>query len=148
MTRKPIIYNRRFWWLYPETGRMERIYANERLRSQISQHAAVEARVAKEEAPPRRTHNPPRPPGTMPTLPSDSRDIGNRTLSELAHDYGWGSVARCTAALKAQRPTVYEAARANGRARGRANLTREPLQAAIASVTLSYSVTGETNEHQ
>jgi hypothetical protein len=73
MTRKPIIHNRRFWWLYPETGRMERIYANERLRSQISQHAAVEARVAKEEAPPRRTNHPPRPPGTMPTLPSDTR---------------------------------------------------------------------------
>lgn len=121
MIRKAIIHNRRFWWLYPD-GRMVRIYANERLRSQISQHAAVEARVAKEEAPPRRTHNPPRPPGTMPTLPAADRDIGDRTLSELAHDYGWGSVARCTAALKAQRPTVYEAARANGRARGRVNL--------------------------
>jgi hypothetical protein len=115
MIRKAIIHNRRFWWLYPETGRMERIYANERLRSQI---ASTEARMAK--AP--RTNHPPRPPGTMPTLPSDSRDIGNRTLSELAHDYGWGSVARCTTALKAQRPTVYEAARANGRARARTNL--------------------------
>lgn len=62
----------------------------------------------------------------MPTLPSDARDIGNRTLSELAHDYGWGSVARCSAALKAQRPTVYEAARANGKARAYANLMAAP----------------------
>lgn len=121
MIRKPIIHNRRFWWLYPD-GRMVRIYANERLRSQISQHAAVEARVAKEEAPPRRINHPPRPPGTAPLLPAADRDIGDRTLSELAHDYGWGSVARCTAALKAQRPTVWEQARANGRARGRVNL--------------------------
>lgn len=117
--RKAIIHNRRFWWLYPETGLMVRIYANDRLRSQI---ASTEARMAK--APPRRTNHPPRPPSTTPLLPSDSRDIGNRTLSELAHDYGWGSVARCTAALKAQRPTVYEAARANGRARARTNLRR------------------------
>jgi hypothetical protein len=122
MIRKAIIKGRRFWWLYPETGLTVRIYANDRVRSQISQFASTEARMAKEEAPPRRTNHPPRPPGTTPTLPSDSRDIGNRTLSELAHDYGWGSVARCTAALKAQRPTVYEAARANGRARARANL--------------------------
>ena len=121
MIRRAIILNRRFWWLYPD-GRRERIYANERIRSQISQHASVEARVIKEEAPPRRTNHPPRPPGTMPTLPSDSRDIGNRTLSELAHDYGWGSVARCTASLRAQRPTVYEAARANGRERANVNL--------------------------
>jgi len=119
MIRKAIIHNRRFWWLYPETGLMVRIYANDRLRSQI---ASTEARM--EKAPPRRTNHPPRPPSTTPPLPSDSRDIGNRTLSELAHDYGWGSVARCTAALKAQRPTVYEAARANGRARARTNLRR------------------------
>jgi hypothetical protein len=84
---------------------------------QAAQRAAQEA-----EAPPRRTHNPPRPPGTTPLLPQNGYDIGNRTLSELAHDFGWGSVARCTEALKAQRPTVYEAARANGRARGRVNL--------------------------
>jgi len=123
MIRKAIIHNRRFWWLYPD-GRMVRIYANDRLRSQISQFASTEARMAKEEAPPRRTNHPPRPPGTEPTLPAAGRDIGTRTLSELAHDYGWGSVARCTAALKAQRPTVYEAARANGRARARTNLRR------------------------
>jgi len=118
MIRKAIIHNRRFWWLYPD-GRMVRIYANDRLRSQI---ASTETRMAK--APPRRTNHPPRPPDTAPTLPAAGRDIGTRTLSELAHDYGWGSVARCTAALKAQRPTVYEAARANGRARARTNLRR------------------------
>jgi len=128
MIRKAIIKDRRFYW-QGEDGRLSPIHVTEKLLAQMrqSQQVQVQARAAQRaveevNAPPRRTHNPPRPPGTMPTLPSDSRDIGDRTLSELAHDYGWGSVARCTAALKAQRPTVYEAARANGRARGRVNL--------------------------
>ncbi len=127
MTRKPIIHNRRFYWLFAD-GRREPVQVTERLLAQVRQasyQTQVQAaqRAAQEaEAPPRRTNHPPRPPGTMPTLPSDARDIGNRTLSELAHDFGWGSVARCTAALKAQRPTVYEAARANGRARAYVNL--------------------------
>lgn len=125
MSRRPIIHNRRFYWLYPD-GRREPVLATERLIQQMRQ-SSLQLRAAQravEEAPPRRTNHPPRPPGTMPTLPSSARDIGNRTLSELAHDYGWGSVARCTAALRAQRPTVYEAARANGRARGRVNLKK------------------------
>lgn len=121
MIRRAIIHNRRFWWLYPD-GRRERIYANERIRSQISQHASVEARVIKEEAPPRRTNHPPRAPGTMPTLPSDSRDIGNRTLTELAHQYGWGSVYRFSEALRKSRRSIYDAARAVGRERANANL--------------------------
>ena len=79
-------------WMWGEPdGRRERIYANERIRSQISQHASVEARVIKEEAPPRRTNHPPRPPGTKPTLPAVGRDIGGKTLGELAHDHGYGS---------------------------------------------------------
>lgn len=125
MTRKAIILNRRFYWLYPD-GRREPVQATEQLIQQVRQSSlqlrAAQRAVEEADAPPRRTNHPPRPPGTMPTLPSESRDIGNRTLSELAHDYGWGSVARCTAALRAQRPTVYEAARANGRARTYANL--------------------------
>lgn len=130
MTRKPIIHNRRFYWLFAD-GRREPVQVTERLLAQVRQasyQTQVQAaqRAAQEaEAPPRRTNHPSRPPGTMPTLPSDARDIGNRTLSELAHDYGWGSVARCSAALKAQRPTVYEAARANGRARAYVNLKQE-----------------------
>lgn len=127
MTRRPIIHNRRFYWLFAD-GRREPVQVTERLLAQVRQasyQTQVQAaqRAAQEaEAPPRRTHNPPRPPGTTPLLPQNGYDIGNRTLSELAHDLGWGSVARCTAALKEHRPTVYEAARANGRARGRANL--------------------------
>ena len=122
MIRRAIILNRRFWWLYPD-GRRERIYANERIKGHLAySNSAAQRAVEEADAPPRRTNHPPRPPGTMPTLPSDDRDIGNRTLSELAHDYGWGSVARCTAALRAQRPTVYEAARANGKARAYSNL--------------------------
>lgn len=126
MTRRPIIHNRRFYWLFAD-GRREPVQVTERLLAQVRQasyQTQVQAaqRAAQEaEAPPRRT-NPPRPPGTTPLLPQDGYDIGNRTLSELAHDLGWGSVTRCTAALKAHRPTVYEAARANGRARGRVNL--------------------------
>jgi hypothetical protein len=121
MIRRAIILNRRFWWLYPD-GRRERIYANERIRSQISQHAAVEARVIKEEAPPRRTNHPPRPPGTKPTLPAVGRDIGGKTLGELAHDHGYGSVYRFTEALRKHRRPIYEQARANGRERANANL--------------------------
>ena len=81
--------------------------------------------MANEEAPKRRTNHPPRPPGTAPMLPPAGRDIGNKTLTELAHELGWGSVARCTEALRENRPGVYEKARANGVARGRANLNRE-----------------------
>jgi hypothetical protein len=121
MIRRAIILNRRFWWLYPD-GRRERIYANERIRSQISQHAAVEARVIKEEAPPRRTNHPPRPPGTKPTLPAVGRDIGGKTLGELAFDHGYGSVYRFTEALRKHRRPIYEQARANGRERANANL--------------------------
>jgi hypothetical protein len=121
VTRKAIILNRRFWWLYPD-GRRERIYANERIRSQISQHASVEARVIKEEAPPRRTNHPPRPPGTMPTLPPANRDHDGLTLSELAHQYGWGSVYRFSEALRKSRRSIYDAARAVGRERANANL--------------------------
>ena len=128
MTRKPIIHNRRFWW-QGEDGRLSPIHVTEKLLAQMrqSQQAQVQARAAQRaveevDAPPRRTNHPPRPPGTAPTLPAADRDIGDKTLGELAHDYGWGSVARCTEALRAHRPTVYEAARANGRARGRANL--------------------------
>jgi hypothetical protein len=127
MTRRPIIHNRRFCWLYAD-GRREPVQVTERLLAQVRQasyQTQVQAaqRAAQEaEAPPRRTNHPPRPPGTTPLLPQNGYDIGNRTLSELAHDLGWGSVARCTAALKEHRPTVYEAARANGRARGRVNL--------------------------
>jgi hypothetical protein len=121
MIRRAIILNRRFWWLYPD-GRRERLYANERSRSQISQHAAVEARVIKEEAPPRRTNHPPRPPGTKPTLPAVGRDIGGKTLGELAFDHGYGSVYRFTEALRKHRRPIYEQARANGRERANANL--------------------------
>jgi hypothetical protein len=121
MTRRAIIHNRVFWWLYDD-GRKERIYANERIRAHLSQVASVDARMAKEEAPKGRTNHPPRPPGTAPTLPAADRDIGNRTLTELAHDYGWGSVYRFTEALRKHRRPVYEQGRANARERTNANL--------------------------
>jgi len=123
--RKPIIHNRRFYWLFAD-GRCEPVQVTERLLAQVRQASyqtqAAQRAAQEAEAPPRRTYNPPRPPGTTPLLPQDGYDIGNRTLSELAHDLGWGSVTRCTAALKEHRPTVYEAARANGRARAYTNL--------------------------
>lgn len=121
MTRRAIIHNRVFWWLYPD-GRRERIVANERIRQHLSQMASVEARMAKETAPKGRTNHPLRPPGTAPTLPAADRDIGNRTLTELAHDYGWGSVYRFTDALRKHRRPIYEQGRANARERTNANL--------------------------
>lgn len=124
MNRRVIIRSKRFWFLYSD-GRMEQVRLSERARAHLSQTKATEARMANEEAPKRRTNHPPRPPGTAPMLPPAGRDIGNKTLTELAHDYGWGSVARCTEALRDNRPGVYEKARANGVARGRANLNRE-----------------------
>ena len=122
MIRRAIIRGRRFWWLYPETGLTVRIYANDRVKSQISQFASTEARMAKEEAPPRRTNHSPRPPGTAPTLPAADRNIGDKTLTELAHDFGWGSVYRFTDSLRKHRRAIYETARDNGRARANANL--------------------------
>jgi hypothetical protein len=121
MAAKVIIHDRRFWNLYPD-GRMVRIYANERIRAHLSQVRSVEVRMAKDEAPPKRTNHPPRPPGTMPTLPAADRDIRDKTLTELAFDYGWGSVYRFTDALRRHRRAIYEAARANGRKRADANL--------------------------
>lgn len=129
--RRPIIHNRRFYWLHPD-GRREPVRATEQLIQQVRQSSlqmrAAQRAVEEADAPLRRTTHPPRPPGIAPTLPAIDRDIGDKTLGELAHDYGWGSVARCTAALKAQRPTVYEAARANGRARTYANLKQTAQQ--------------------
>ena len=122
--RRAIIHNRVFWWLYPD-GRKERIYANERIRAHLSQVASVDARMAKEAAPKGRTNHPPRPPGTAPTLPAADRDISNKTLTDLAFDYGWGSVYRFSEALRENRPGVYEQARANGNAKSAANLNRE-----------------------
>jgi hypothetical protein len=122
MTRKAIIHNRRFWWQYAD-GRRERIYANERIKGHLAYSNSAAARAVEEaEAPPRRTNHPPRPPGTGPTLPAADRDIGDKTLTELAFDHGWGSVARCTEALKQHRPAIWEQARANARERTNANL--------------------------
>lgn len=123
MNRRVIIRSKRFWYLYSD-GRMEQVSLSERARAHLSQTKATEARVAKEDAPKRRTNNPPRPPGTAPMLPSAGRDIGNKTLTELAHDFGWGSVARYTEALRKNRPGIYEKARANARQRTNANLER------------------------
>jgi hypothetical protein len=135
MIRKAIIKDRRFWWLYPETGRMERIYINERVRAHLSQMKAVEARLEAEQST-KRTYHPPRPPGTKPTLPPVGGQHNGLTLSELAHQYGWGSVPRFTTALKAHRPEIYNDARAVGRGRSNFNLTGK------------QSAAGGTNEHQ
>jgi len=43
MERRAIIWERRFWWLYPD-GRMERIYMTERVKGGLSQTMALEAR--------------------------------------------------------------------------------------------------------
>ena len=81
--------------------------------------------MANEESP-KRTNHPPRPPGTMPTLPAADRNIGEKTLTELAFDFGWGSVYRFSEALRKHRRAIYDAARANGRERGNANLMPPP----------------------
>jgi len=129
MKPKVIIQDRRFWNLYPD-GRMVRIYANERIRAHLSQVRSVEVRMANEESP-KRTTNPPRPPGTMPTLPAADRDIGDKTLTELAFDHGYGSVYRFSEASRKHRRAIYEAARANGRKRADANLMTPTHQAQL-----------------
>lgn len=121
MNRRVIIRSKRFWYLYSD-GRMEQVSLSERAKAHLSQTKSTESRMAKEEAPKRRTNHPPRPPGTAPTLPAAGRDIGNKTLTELAHDFGWGSVSRYTEALRENRPGVYEKARANGKKRGIASM--------------------------
>ena len=127
-SRRAVIHNRRFYW-QGEDGRLSPIQVTEKLLLQMrqSQQAQVQARAAQRameeaDAPPRRTNHPPRPPGTAPTLPAADRDIGDKTLGELAHDYGWGSVYRFSEALRKHRRPVYDAARANGRERANANL--------------------------
>ena len=122
MNRRPIIHERRFFWLYDD-GRRVPIVANERIRAHLSQVASVEARMAREEAPKGRTNHPPRPPGTAPTLPAIGHPHDSLTLGELAHMYGWGSVYRFSEALRKHRRPVYEQARANGNAKSAANLT-------------------------
>jgi len=129
MIRRVIIKGGRFWWLYPDTGRTVRIYANERIKSHLSQARSVELQLIKEAAPPPRTNHPPRPPGTMPTLPAADRDIGDKTLTELAFDFGWGSVYRFTDALRRHRRAVYEAARSNGCKRANAKLMTPTYEA-------------------
>lgn len=126
MTRKPIIHNRRFYWLYAD-GRREPVLATERLiqqmrQSQQTQAQAAQRAVEEADAPPRRTNHPPRPPGTAPTLPPTNRDHDGLTLTELAHQYGWGSVYRFSEALRKSRRSIYDAARAVGRERANANL--------------------------
>jgi len=107
MNRKAIIRDRRFWWLYPETGRMERIYATERIRQQLSHVASLEGREK-----PKVCTNPPRVPGTSPTLPSLGAYDETLTLKELGRIHGWGSQYRFRNALKKHRPAVLEIARA------------------------------------
>ena len=123
--RTVIIRSKRFWYLYSD-GRMEQVSLSERAKAHLLQTKATEARMAKEEGSKRRTTHPPRPPGTAPMLPPAGRDIGEKTLTELAHDYGWGSVSRYTEALRENRPGVYERARVNGKARANANLMTPP----------------------
>ena len=125
MTRKPVIHNRRFYWLYPD-GRREPVLATERLIQQMRQSSlqlrAAQRAVEEAEAPPRRTTHPPRPPGTKPTLPPINRNYDGLTLAELAHQYGWGSVYRFSEALRKNRRSIYDAARAASRKRSNANL--------------------------
>ena len=125
MIRRAIILNRRFYWLYPD-GRREPVRVTEQLIQQVRQSSlqlrAAQRAVEEAEAPPRRTFNPPRPPGTAPTLPAVGHDIGGKTLGELAFDHGYGSVYRFTEALRKHRRPIYEQARANGRERANANL--------------------------
>jgi len=124
MNRRPIIHERRFFWLYDD-GRRVPIVANERIRAHLSQVASVDARMAREEAPKGRTNHPPRPPGTAPTLPAIGHPHDSLTLGELAHMYGWGSVYRFSEALRKHRRPIYEQARANGYAKSSANLNRD-----------------------
>ena len=125
MIRRAVIHNRRFYWLYPD-GRREPVRVTEQLIQQVRQSGlqlrAAQRAVEEADAPPRRTNHPPRPPGTMPTLPEVGRDIGGKTLGELAFDHGYGSVYRFTEALRKHRRPIYEQARANGRERANANL--------------------------
>lgn len=130
MSRRAVIHNRRFYW-QGEDGRLSPIHVSEKLllqmrQSQQAQAQAAQRAVEEAEAPPRRTNHPPRPPGTAPTLPAVGRDIGDKTLGELAFDHGYGSVYRFSEALRKHRRAIYDQARANGRERANANLMTPP----------------------
>ena len=125
MSRRPIIHNRRFYWLYPD-GRREPVLATEQLIQQVRQSSlqlrAAQRAAEEADASPRRITHPPRPPGTAPTLPPTNRNHDGLTLAELAHQYGWGSVYRFSEALRKSRRSIYDAARAASRERANANL--------------------------
>jgi hypothetical protein len=120
---KIIIHDRRFWFVYPD-GKMERIVANDRIKAHLSQVRSGDPRFDTDKA--KRTTNPPRPPGTAPTLPAADRNIGNMTLIELAQAHGWGSIRRFTEELRKHRPAIYQQARDNGIDRRHANLMVPP----------------------
>jgi hypothetical protein len=128
VTRRPIIHNRRFYWLYAD-GRREPVRATEQLIQQMRQSSLqlrAAQRAVEADAPPRRTTHPPRPPGTKPMLPPTNRNHDGLTLAELAHQYGWGSVYRFSEALRKSRRSIYDAARAASRERSNANLMPPP----------------------
>ncbi len=131
MSRRAVIHNRRFYW-QDENGRLSPVRVTERLMAQVRQASyqtqvqAAQRAIEAAAAPSRRTNHPPRPLGTAPTLPPANRDICDKTLTDLAHDYGWGSVYRFSEAIRKNRRAIYDAARANGRERANANLMTPP----------------------
>jgi hypothetical protein len=148
MTRRAIIANRVFWWLYPD-GRKERIYANERIRAHLSQ---VNSAVTKGNPVPhdfatfagrsndelaarygvnvrkvaewRKLTGLHYRAATSRALPVAGQYDETLTLAELGRACGYGCGSRFSMALRTHRPEIHARAVANGRARSGEHLKR------------------------
>lgn len=123
MTRRAIIHDRRFFWRYPD-GRIEPVRLTARILAGLQQTKATEARNAANDDPPPPRHNGigqgPRTPRRLPphNLKTD------KTVKELALEYGWDGADQFRMALRKNRPHIHQMALANGRARKAANMPR------------------------
>jgi hypothetical protein len=117
-----VIHNRRFWWLYPD-GRMGAVRLTPRIVAGLQQTRGTETRnAANDDAPPPRPYREIGPRGPCKLPPHNL--VTDKTVKELAMEYGWESTDRFRQAIRKSRPQVHALALANGRARRAAAMPR------------------------
>jgi len=119
--RKAVIHERRFWWRYPD-GRMEAVRLTPRIVAGLQQTRGTETRNAANDDAPPRPYREMGPRGACKLPPHNL--LTDKTVKELAMEYGWDSVDRFRQAIRKSRPQVHELALANGRARRAVTMPR------------------------
>jgi len=122
MNRRAVIHDRRFWWRYPD-GRMEAIRLTARILAGLQQTKATDVRNAANDDPPPRHNGMNQGPRGPRKLPPHNL-VTDKTVKELALEYGWDSTDQFRMALRKNRPHIHQIALANGRARKAANMPR------------------------